>query len=116
MLAGIFDSLLKFLYSIVGYSKDEIANLEAELLQYLPHAHARIAQSLAIVTWYTQKIVEMTGGDENIKQWVIDNCCKSENDSDASGDSLQDFIDKILALEAESLAGDWNFTSLLGTS
>ncbi|MGI2908351.1 CHC2 zinc finger domain-containing protein [Tolypothrix sp. VBCCA 56010] len=93
----------------LGYSKNEIATLETELLHYLPHAHARIAQSLAIVTWYAQKIVELTGGNENIKQWVVDNCCKSENDSDASGNSLQDYIDKILALEAESLVGDWNF-------
>ncbi len=93
----------------LGFPRDEIAHLEAELLQYLPHAHARIAQSLAIATWYAQKIVELTDSAEDIKQWVIDHCCKAENDESASGDSLKDFIDKILALEAESLVGDWNF-------
>lgn len=93
----------------LGCPIDEIAALELELVQYLPHAHARIAQSLAIVTWYAQKIVELTGGSDDVKGWVIQNCCKAENDSDASGDSIKDFIDKILALEAESLAGDWNF-------
>lgn len=102
--SGAFPQLIA-----LGYPRDEINEIESELLQYLPLAHARIAQSLAIVVWYAEKIIELTGSSENVKQWVIDNCCKSENDSDASGDSLQDFIDKILILESESSAGDWNF-------
>ncbi|UKP01451.1 hypothetical protein [Nostoc sp. UHCC 0870] len=101
--SGAFRQLIS-----LGYPRNEISKLESELLQYLPHAHARIAQGLSIVTWYAQKLVELTDGDEDIKQWVIDNCCKSENDVDTSGDSLLDFIDKVMALEAESLVGDWN--------
>jgi hypothetical protein len=101
--SGAFPQLLK-----LGYPVKAIAELEQELLSHLPLAHARIAQSLAIVTWYTQKIVELTGGTENIKQWVIDNLCSSENDADSAGNSLQDFIDKLLALESESKVGDWN--------
>lgn len=92
----------------LGCPMDEIAALELELAEYLPYAHARIAQSLALVTWYGQKIIELTGSSENIKEWVIKNCCKAENDSDANGDSLQDFIEKIQALESESQVGDWN--------
>ncbi|WP_292788904.1 hypothetical protein [Nostoc sp. NMS7] len=102
--SGAFPQLIA-----LGYPKKAIDEIESELLQYLPYAHARIAQNLAIVTWYAQKIVDMTGGAENIKQWVIENCCNSENDSDASGDSLKDYLDKILTLEAENLIGDWNF-------
>lgn len=102
--SGAFPQLIA-----IGYPKGEINEIESELLRYLPLAHARIAQSLAIVTWYAQKVVDMTGGGENIKQWVIENCCQAENDSDASGDSLKDYLDKILALEAENLIGDWNF-------
>ncbi len=103
MASGAFPQLLK-----LGCPADMIAAIEKDLLPYLPLAHARIAQSLAIVTWYTQKVVDMTGGTENIKQWVIDNLCSSENDADSAGDSLQDFIDKLLALESESSVGDWN--------
>lgn len=102
--SGAFPQLV-----LLGYPKDEITKIESELLRYLPHAHARIAQGLSIVTWYAQKLVELTDGDEDIKQWVIDNCCKSENNADISGDSLLDFVDKVMALEAESLVGDWNF-------
>ncbi len=102
--SGAFPDLIA-----LGYPKEAIDEIESELLEYLPHAHARIAQSLAIVTWYAQKVVDMTGGTENIKQWVIENCCGSENDSDASGDSLKDYLTKILTLESENLIGDWNF-------
>ncbi len=102
--SGAFPQLLK-----LGYAADAIATLERELLSYLPLAHARIAQSLAIVTWYAQKVVELTGGTEDIKQWVINSLCKAENDGDNAGDSLRDFCEKILALESESLIGEWNF-------
>jgi hypothetical protein len=101
--SGAFSQLLK-----LGYSADAIAAIERELLSHLPLAHARIAQSLAITTWYTQRLIEVTGGSEDIKQWVIDQLCKTENDADGSGDSLRDFCEKILALESESLIGEWN--------
>jgi len=102
--SGAFPQLLK-----LGYAAGAVATLERELLSYLPLAHARIAQSLAIVTWYAQKVVELTGGTEDIKQWVINSLCKAENDADSAGDSLRDFCEKILALESESLIGEWNF-------
>ena len=102
--SAAFPMLLK-----LGYPHKEVTKLETELLHYLPNAHARTAQGLAIITWYAQALIDLVGGTENIKQWVIDNCCASENNADASGDSLSDFISKILALEAESMVGDWNF-------
>ena len=101
--SGAFSELIK-----IGYPQKEIQALEIEFLPYLPLAHARIAKSLAIVTWYAQHILKMTGGSENIKQWVIHNICPSENDEDNGADSLEDFIKKILVLEAESIVGDWN--------
>ncbi|NJM20647.1 MAG: hypothetical protein HC836_36285 [Richelia sp. RM2_1_2] len=101
--SGAFSSLIK-----IGYPQQQIKALEAEFLPYLPLAHARIAKSLAIVTWYAQHILRMVGAPENIKQWVIDNICPQENDEDNTGDSLEDFIKKLLVLEAESIVGDWN--------
>ncbi|NEP00815.1 MAG: hypothetical protein F6K58_19555 [Symploca sp. SIO2E9] len=101
--SGAFSQLLK-----IGYDPEAIAAIERKLLPYLPLAHARIAQSLAIPLYYAQKLVELTGGSDNLYQWVVDNCCQTENDADNAGDSLQDFIDKILALEAESKTGEWN--------
>ncbi len=104
--SGAFPLLLK-----MGYNPDSIAAIERDLLPYLPLAHARIAQSLAIALYYADKLLELTGYSDsyNIKQWVVENCCKSENDADNSADSLQDFISKLLSLESESFVGSWNF-------
>jgi hypothetical protein len=101
--SGSFSTLLE-----LGYPRNEIAALEQELLPYLPYAHARIAQSLAISLYYAIKIASLTGSPEDIKQWVIDNLCATENDADNLGDSLKDFIAKIHSLESQSLIGDWN--------
>lgn len=101
--SGAFPDLLKLTPNM-----PEIEALEAEFLLHLPQAHARIAQSLAIVTWYAQSLVSLTGGAENIKKWVISNCCPAENDADHAGDSLKDFVDKLLLLESEAVVGAWN--------
>jgi hypothetical protein len=104
--SGAFPLILK-----MGYDPEAIAAIELELLPHLPLAHARIAQSLAIPLYYAQKLIELTGHSSsyNLKQWVIEHCCASENDSDNSADSLQDFIDKLLTLESEASVGSWNF-------
>jgi hypothetical protein len=103
LASGAFPVLLQ-----IGYPKQEIAAIECELLNHLPKAHARIAQALAIVVYYAQKIVYLAEGTEDIKSWVIHHLCPTEDDADNAGDSLQDFIDKVLSLESESLVGDWN--------
>jgi hypothetical protein len=103
LASGAFPTLLK-----LGYPRDKIVAIESELLTHLPLAHARIAQSMAIVVYYAQQVVELVGGTEDIKTWVISHLCTSEDDADSIGDSLQDFIDKVLSLESESLIGDWN--------
>lgn len=101
--SGAFPLLLQ-----IGYPKAEIAALEKELLNHLPKAHARIAQALAIIVCYAQKVVQLVGGAENILQWVIANLCPAEDDTDSAGDSLLDFISKLQALEAIDEVGDWN--------
>ncbi len=93
----------------LGYHHPEVLKLEAELLPHLTKAHNRTPKGFAIIIWYAQALINLVGGSENIKQWVIDNICQSENDSDNTGDSLADFIAKIQVLEAESMVGDWNF-------
>ena len=101
--SGAFPLLLS-----IGYPKAEIAALEQELLLHLPKAHARIAQALAIVVCYTQKLIQMVGGSEDVKQWAINYLCPTEDDADSAGDSLRDFIAKLQALEAIDEVGDWN--------
>jgi hypothetical protein len=101
--SGAFQVLLG-----IGYPIAEIASLEKELLNHQPKAHARIAQALAIVVCYAQKVVQITGGSEDVKRWVIDHLCPAEDDSDSAGDSLLDFLTKLQALEAVDEVGDWN--------
>lgn len=101
--SGAFPFLLS-----LGYPKAEIAALEKELLLHLPKAHARIAQALSIVVCYTQKLIQMVGGSEDVKQWAIARLCPAEDDADSAGDSLRDFISKLQALEAINEVGDWN--------
>lgn len=101
--SGAFPFLLS-----LGYPKAEIAALEKELLLHLPKAHARIAQALSIVICYTQKLIQIVGGSEDVKQWAIARLCPAEDDADSAGDSLRDFISKLQALEAIDEVGDWN--------
>lgn len=101
--SGAFPLLLK-----IGYPKAEIAALEKELLLHLPKAHARIAQALAIIVCYAQKVVQMSGGTEDILQWAVANLCPAEDDADSAGNSLLDFITRLQALEAIDEVGDWN--------
>jgi hypothetical protein len=101
--SGAFPFLLS-----LGYPKAEIAALERELLLHLPKAHARIAQALSIVICYTQKLIQIVGGSEDVKHWAIARLCPAEDDADSAGDSLRDFISKLQALEAIDEVGDWN--------
>lgn len=103
LASGAFPTLLA-----IGFPKVAIAAIELELLTYLPKAHARVAQALAIVVYYAQKLVELAAGTEDVKRWTIQQLCPSEDDADSAGNSLQDFVDKVLSLESESFVGDWN--------
>jgi hypothetical protein len=101
--SGALPDLIK-----LGYPKNEIGAIEIELLPHLPLAHHRIAWNLAIVTYYADAVVRMVGATENCLRWVKTNLCPSENNSENTGNSLQDFITKVLALEAEDKVGSWN--------
>jgi len=101
--SGALPDLIK-----LGYPKNEIGAIEIELLPHLPLAHHRIAWNLAIVTYYADAVVRMVGATENCLRWIKTNLCPSENNSENTGNSLQDFITKVLALEAEDKVGSWN--------
>ncbi len=92
----------------IGYRPDEIKPIEQRYLQGLGATHPRVAWSLALVTWYAQKVVDLVGRTENIQQWVSEHILPSENDAENSGDSLGDFIRLLTSLEAKDLVGSWN--------
>jgi hypothetical protein len=93
----------------MGYPKADVYACEAELMPFLPEAHARIAKSLALVLVYAKRLAELAGIDQGpIVAYVKDVLCAQSNDPDESGDSLRDFIEKLFLLESEAKVGPWN--------
>jgi hypothetical protein len=93
----------------LGYPAQEIRHLAKQLRQYLPHAHQRIGDSIALVLWYAMAICRLSGFDEGrLKHFAIAHLCKQANDADSASNSLSDFLDKLSALHAQSLVGEWD--------
>lgn len=93
----------------LGYPAEEIRHLANELRLSLPHAHARVADSLALVTWYAMAAARLADFPaDSIKSYVVKDLCKTANDADSVADSLTDFIDKLHSLQSESQAGAWS--------
>ena len=95
----------------IGFDKEQIKKLEIEYLIHLTIGHHRIAQSLAIVTYYTQQVLQLGNisiGREQLVQWIVDNIISSENDVDNSSDSIYQFAQAIQVLEADERIGGWN--------
>ncbi len=101
--SGSFQQLIS-----IGYDPIEVRKLEQVFLPKLPLAHARIAFIMAMICCYAEKVLAIVGGNENPRQWIIDNLCPLENDAENTGDSLQDFIRCIIALEGKDAIGSWN--------
>ena len=93
----------------LGYPSEEIRALAKELRPLLPHAHCRVADSIALVLHYATAVCRLAGFDERrIYDYVVGSVCKTANDADSASDSLSDFLDKISALHSQSVVGEWN--------
>ena len=93
----------------LGYPSEEIRALAKELRPLLPHAHCRVADSIALVLHYATAVCRLAGFDERrIYDYVVGTVCKTANDADSASDSLTDFLDKISALHSQSVVGEWN--------
>ncbi len=93
----------------LGYPSEEIRALAKELRPLLPHAHCRVADSIALVLHYATAVCRLAGFDEQrIMDYVKGTVCKTANDADSASDSLTDFLDKISALHSQSVVGEWN--------
>jgi hypothetical protein len=93
----------------LGYPAAQVRQLSKELRSHLPHAHVRVADSIALVLWYAMAVCRLSGFDEKrIKRYAIASLCKLANDADSASDSLTDFLDKLSALHAQSLVGEWD--------
>lgn len=102
--SGCITQLMK-----LGYPQGDIYALEHDLSQHLPHAHQRIAKSIALVLHYAMEVARLADLDpEPIKTYVQEFVCTQVNDPDEAGDSLRDFLEKLFVLQSEAKVGEWN--------
>ena len=96
----------------MGVDLEAISAKENQLLRWLPHAHSRMARSLAIIYHYTQEILGLCGEELPLRfdvyNYLKEHVCSMANDVDASTDSLRDFIERLSMLRSQAKIGEWN--------
>lgn len=98
----------RFLITI-GYHRTSVREVRARLQQHLPTSHDRAATHLAILTWYTQKVVDLAGLSIDVEDWVIKNLCPELNEAQTGLNSIADFVERFIAAKSTSAIGPWNF-------
>ncbi len=94
----------------IGYNRIQVREVRARLQKYLPTAHDRAAIHLAILTWYTQKVVDQAGVELDVENWVIKNLCPELNEAQTGLNSIADFVERFMAARSTSALGAWNFS------
>ena len=100
---GAFRSLIS-----IGYNGEQVRSLRKRLQKYLPTAHDRAANNLSLLTWYTQKVVELAGLDIDVEKWVSEILCPELNELQTGLNSSSDFIERLTALKETNQVGSWN--------
>jgi hypothetical protein len=93
----------------IGYNRTLVREVRARLQKHLPTAHDRAAIHLAILTWYTQKVVDLAGVGIHVESWVIENLCPELNEAQTGLNSIADFVERFIAAKSTSAIGAWNF-------
>lgn len=93
----------------IGYNRTLVREVRARLQKHLPTAHDRAAIHLAILTWYTQKLVDLAGMGIDVEAWVIQNLCPELNEAQTGLNSIADFVERFIAAKSTSAIGAWNF-------
>ena len=93
----------------IGYDRTQVREVRARLQKHLPTAHDRAAIHLAILTWYTQKVVDLAGMGIDVEAWVILNLCPELNEAQTGLNSITDFVERFIAAKSTSAIGTWNF-------
>ena len=78
----------------------------------MPTAHDRVADNLAILVFYTQKVAELAGLDIDVERWTIANLCEPLNESLTGLNCVADFFEKLSALVSYDSVGSWNVATV----
>ena len=93
----------------IGYDRNQVCEVRARLQKHLPTAHDRAAIHLAILVWYTQKVVDLAGVGIDVETWVIQNLCAELNEAQTGLNSIADFVERFITAKSQSAIGSWNF-------
>jgi hypothetical protein len=96
----------------ISYDPEAVKDIEARLLEHLPHAHARISSSLALITYFTQKFADTAGIVFDAFAYCVSHLCSTANEFESDKDSLQDFLEKLEVMQAQGSVGEWNYASV----
>jgi hypothetical protein len=97
----------------IPYDRAAIKDLKARLLEFLPNAHNRIAGSLALITYFTQKFCDVAGYQFDAFDYCKNNLCPDANAGESGKDSLTGFIEGLAILKSEGVVGEWNMTQVI---
>jgi len=93
----------------IGYFQEGVKELESQLISKLPAAHARLASSLALVSFYAFRLAELSGAVSAEEVWAyLASLCGEANEDESKKSSLSDFIDRLLVLRSQTEIGEWN--------
>jgi len=92
----------------IGYDRTLVREVRARLQKHLPTAHDRTAIHLAILAWYTQKVVDLAGFGIDVEAWVIKNLCPELNEAQTGLNSVADFVERFIAAKSTTAIGTWN--------
>ncbi|MBW4528689.1 MAG: DUF3854 domain-containing protein [Phormidium tanganyikae FI6-MK23] len=96
----------------IQYDRDAVRTIESKLLEFLPSAHSRVAASLAMATYFTQKFVDAAGYQFDAFNYCKNQICPQMNQFESGKDSLTDFLEKLSLMRSEGLIGKWNAISI----
>lgn len=96
----------------IAYDSEAVKDIESRLKEFLSHAHSRIAGSLALVTYFTQRFCDVAGYEFDAFTYCKNHLCPSANEFESDKDSLTDFLEKLDILKSEGVVGEWNLTQV----
>lgn len=102
--SGAFRDLIN-----IPHDPDAIEAIRQEVETHLPAGSSRMAQSVALMVYYTQQVCELAEFEFDVLGWYLKYYCVNFRRTGAK-DSLTDFLSKVLRLERNNVIGDWLFT------
>lgn len=94
------------------FDNQAIKKVALQLTPHLTGAHARLTDSYAILTHYTQRLCDLAGFEFNALEYCINNLCPKANTFESDKCSLTDFLEKLATLRTKGVVGEWDVSQV----